>query len=148
VDVDEPLPPPSSMDKEQMLKVLERRKELKTWLDDVYAYYFREAYVNGQSVPGFKLVEGRAKSRAWSKEFLEPHIVSELVRNELMEDECFTRKLVTPAQAKKLLGKDKFEKLDGILTPLEKSVELVPESDHRKCVGGADFFPDESDPEN
>lgn len=137
------LPPPSTMDEDKILRVLAKRSEFKQWLDDVYDYYFREAYVNGKKIEGFKLVEGRAKPRAWRKDLKEAEIIDVLKAHGLDEDELHTKKLVTPAGAKKILKKN-FEQLDSILTPLEKSVELVAEDDLRKTVGGADFFPEGS----
>lgn len=144
IDVDKPLDPPSVLDEEKMKMIILRRTELKKYVDDVYNHYFKEAYVNGKTTEGLKLVEGRSKPRAWKKDIPEVEIASDLREMGMLEDEYYPKKLATPAQAKKIL-KDRFKELEDILTPAEKSVELVSEDDPRKTVGGADFFPEESD---
>jgi hypothetical protein len=52
----------------------------------------------------------------------------------LGEDTLYTRKIISPAQAEKELGKSRAELLDDLVTKPEGAPTLVPESDKRPPV--------------
>jgi len=135
--IDNKLPAPSKMTREQRAMVLGKRSDIKKWLDDVYKIEFANAQ-NGDVPPGMKLVEGRAKARQWLKGVDGSDI--ETVLMELGVESPTEPKLITPAVAKKLL-KGKFPpELEEYMTPDEKTTELVPEDDKRNSSDGSDLF--------
>lgn len=94
------LPEPKQMTPKQISKVLQSAELLQFWIDGVKDYAFYKLQ-NGGSVPGFKLVRGRG-SRYWKDEakaadFLEA----------VLGDEAFKSKLLSPAQAEKLVKNSK-----------------------------------------
>jgi LmbE family N-acetylglucosaminyl deacetylase len=84
----------------------------------------------GQTVPGWKLVEGR-KNRVWKDE---DRAIAALRMLGFNEEEFAPRKMVTPAKAEGLL-KNKEVMKDLIETPKGSPV-LAPESDKRAALVG------------
>lgn len=113
---------------------------IKSWITAV------ETRVNsllqqGQKVPGYKLVIGRQGNRAWSDvEGAE----NALKTFKLKEDERYTKKLISPTQALKLLkdSPKRIAKLEGFITRPEGKPTVVPESDKRPAINIADDFND------
>jgi len=94
----------------------------------------------GTSVPGFKLVQtwGREK---WSAEKL----VIGAMDNGLL-DKVSERKLKTPKQIRKILGKRYPKELDKLTTTPNNGAKLVPDTDKRKAiVPAAEVFDDHID---
>lgn len=113
---------------------------IKSWITAV------ETRVNsllqqGQKVPGYKLVIGRQGNRAW-RDVEEAE--STLKTFKLKEDERYTKKLISPTQALKLLkdSPKRIAKLEGIITRPEGKPTVVPESDKRPAINIADDFKD------
>ena len=90
------------------------------------------ALMNGESVPGLKLVRKRS-SRKWN------------TTNEEMEDiltmgdfdkldpsNVSTSKLKTVAQIEKIVGKKEAKKLEKYISTIEGGIDIAPESDKRK----------------
>ena len=122
----ETLPAPTTMTPEQRAFAISKRKEITKWLDDVYELELANA-IAGHVLPGLKLAEGRTKTRYWLKGIEQPDIVESLKEAGLMDDEVFDKKLVSPATVKKLF-KGKFPpEVEALMTPDEKSLELVPD---------------------
>lgn len=113
---------------------------IKSWITAV------ETRVNsllqqGQKVPGYKLVIGRQGNRAWRDvEGAE----NALKTFKLKEDERYTKKLISPTQALKLLkdSPKRIAKLEGFITRPEGKPTVVPESDKRPAINIADDFND------
>lgn len=113
---------------------------IKSWITAV------ETRVNsllqqGQKVPGYKLVIGRQGNRAW-RDVKEAE--SALKTFKLKEDERYTKKLISPTQALKLLkdSPKRIAKLEGFITRPEGKPTVVPESDKRPAINIADDFND------
>jgi hypothetical protein len=92
------------------------------------------AYAEAQKgeIPGFKLVDKRA-TRRWKDEVA--------VVAKFGDALWSTRELISPAQAEKLLGKDK-KQLDGFIESKSSGTVLVPVEDDRppaKRITAADF---------
>lgn len=95
----------------------------------------------GQKVPGYKLVIGRQGNRAW-RDVEEAE--NALKTFKLKEDERYTKKLISPTQALKLLkdSPKRIAKLEGFITRPEGKPTVVPESDKRPAINIADDFND------
>lgn len=120
-------PEVTALTPEQIARVVEFKARLESWLDAVKAHA-TNALMQGQKIPGLKLVAGQTR-RAWANE----QMAEEALRSKL-GDGAFTRKLLTVPQAEKALGKDfvagMFQTTGGIPT-------VAPESDRRKALANA-----------
>lgn len=145
VEPEEILPAPSTLTSDKIRLILDKRADIKKWLDDVYKFHLAQG-INGNPVEGMKVVEGRTKPRAWRKSVTEEEIKIQLSDAGLKGDQWYqAQKLITPSTAKKLLKGT--EKIEDLLDPVEKSLELVPCEDSRDSIDGTDLFADESDAE-
>ena len=77
--------------------ILDNAKLIKSWLDAVEAHIF-DKLNNGKAFDGYKLVEGRP-TRTWQDE----QQAAILLADKVPSDKLFTQKLISPAQAEKLL---------------------------------------------
>ena len=75
-------------------------KMFKNWIDAVEDSA-KDLLHSGEDIADFKLVEGRS-NRVWLNE----EDAAKKLKNKLDEDELFVRKLISPTQAEKLLGKN------------------------------------------
>lgn len=118
------------------LAVLDR---IEAWVTAVRARAY-EMLDHGLPVPGFKLVQGRKGARKWTDE----KAVEAMLKD--AGDEIYTKKLVTPTQAERLvkkavLDKDTWKKVQEHITQPEGAPTIAPESDNRPAVmTSADAF--------
>jgi len=141
---DKPLSPPSTLSQEKINLIIEKRAEIKKWLDDVYNFELSKS-LRDEAPEGLKLVSGRNSARAYRKD-LSVDVIADVLKKAGVTEVYQPNKLITPATVKK-----EIKKLDGIediLAPASKPVVLVPESDKRSAIDGSDFFPAESDASN
>lgn len=112
--------------------VLASASAIRKWLDDVEEFASKRA-MTGAPVTGTKLVAGR-KSRAWFTDD-EAELAKLLQGGELLmsDDQIFERKLISPAKAEKLLGKDKTLLAELIVTN-EGKPTLVLDTDPRPAI--------------
>jgi hypothetical protein len=113
-------------------KILPNLKLLEQWIKAVQHRAY-EALELGHDVPGYKMVEGRSVRR-WANE----KEVSDKLSASLDEDDVWQRKLVTVAQAEKLIGKKEFAELfaDDVSRPAGKAT-IAPEADKREALSPA-----------
>ena len=104
--------------------VLKHKSLIESWLKAVEHQAY-ENIMNGEPVEGYKLVAGKS-NRKWanSKE-------AENALSELIGDEAYERKLLSPAKAEKVVGKGKLD--EYIIKPDGKPT-LVPITDKRKPI--------------
>jgi len=105
--------------------VLDRLKALQDWCKAVESRA-TSVIEAGEEIPGYKLVEGRSLRRWGDEREAEPALEAAL------GDDAWSRSLISPAQAEKLLGK-KHDILGLIVKPPGKPT-LVPESDKRPAI--------------
>lgn len=89
----------------------------------------------GVAVPGYKLVRGRAGYRKWDID--DAAIEKTLKGMRLKAEEMYTRKVISPTVADKLLRKTspkKWKKLESCIVKPEGSLNVAPESDKRPAV--------------
>ncbi|PHM33301.1 DUF2800 domain-containing protein [Xenorhabdus innexi] len=88
----------------------------------------------GHPVPGFKLVEGKQGNRAWG---IETDAEAMLKGFKLKQDQMYTKKLISPTQAEKVLKKEypkKWAKLETLITRTDGKPTVVSESDPRPAL--------------
>ena len=129
-------PNPDTMTDEEIRLALESKPLIEGWLTAV-ENHVKGILDDGQEFEGFKLVEGRS-FRQWEDE-----ADAEKTLTKLFGDGAFTRKLMSPAQAEKKLGKaKKHEVADLIVKPRGKPT-LAPEADKRPAINAtAEDFED------
>ena len=124
---------------EQLAEALKARPVIEAWLNAVETF-IKQRLSSGEDVPGWKLVEGRA-NRAWIDE---TEAAGKL--EFLLGDSAFSRKLISPSQAEKALGKQSKKELDGLVFKPKGKAALAPANDPRpSIVASVDDFDDVSE---
>ncbi len=134
------------VDDDFLVAVYAASKALKSYLSDVEEY-LQGRVLNGEAVPGTKVVMGGKGNRAWADA---EEAETFLKGQKLKQDERFTFKLKSPAQIEKVL-KDKLDKSTRTKNRFEKLITRAPgkrtmvlESDKRDAVPSAvECMPDE-----
>jgi len=109
------------LDAEQIGEYLTQAELLQSWIDDLQALAF-EMLEKNVKVPGWKLVAKRG-TRQWIKD---EYAV------ELLGDKAYEKKLLSVAQAEKLIGKKKFP--SDVSVSVSSGSTLAPEDDPRPAV--------------
>lgn len=101
-------------------------KHIQQWMKEIDAF-INEKALAGEPIPGFKLVEGRS-IRIWRAD--ETQVVA-FMQNINMEP--YTKKLMSPAQAEKSLGKKQAKEYDlyALIKKPKGQPTLVAQSDKR-----------------
>lgn len=129
-DLDD-LPSPDTLTQDQIRRVLEHKGLIEGWLSSVETVV-RERLENGEDFQGFKLVEGRS-TRQWGDEN-----EAATALNDLLGDNLYTRKMISPAQAEKILKRDQRSVLEDLIVKPSGKPTLVPESDKRPPINLTD----------
>ncbi|CAB3624561.1 DUF2800 domain-containing protein [Achromobacter pestifer] len=122
-----------------------RVDEVEAWCKAVRAETERRLLL-GESVDGWKLVQGRAGPRKWSSETDAEELLKGM---RLKSDEMYDKKLISPTSAEKLL-KDtprRWVKAQALITKSDGSPSVAPASDKRPALviqPAADDFDDVS----
>jgi hypothetical protein len=112
----------------KLATVLENKKLIAGWLDAVEQLAVTRIAA-GDGFPGYKLVAGRS-IRQWSSA-----TAAETKLAELLDDKAYQpRKVISPAQAEKALGKKRANEIGGLIVKPEGKPTLAPESDKRPPV--------------
>lgn len=144
-----------------MVRIYRSKKGIEAFLSDVGKYLTARA-LSGHPVEGTKLVMGNPGDRAWSNN---DNAEVLLLEGGLDEDAIFTKKIISPAQAEKLLANKFKEKLNRkpnpgfdkvLLDTFTKSISrssgkptLAMAEDSREAIGASalDGFEIEDDEE-
>lgn len=119
--------PVNTLTDDELRKALEGKKLVLSWLDAVEKLVV-ERLSAGEGFDGFKLVAGRSV-RQWGNE-----AEAEKALADMLGDNAYTKKLLSPAQAEKSLGKAKAKDIAEYVVKAEGKPTLAPESDKRKAV--------------
>jgi hypothetical protein len=124
-------PSPESLTDAQIGDILEKAAAFKSWINSVEAYA-TDKIMQGGHIPGRKLVAKRAQ-RKWVDEQEATDLLEQMG---LEEDDIYTRKIISPAQAEGKLGKKKAvtEKLALIVSKQSTGYTIAPLSDKRPAV--------------
>ena len=116
----------TALDASAIATFLDQADLIEQWLSDVRGLA-QTMIETGAGVPGWKLVPKRA-TRQWVNE---DDASAALAAAGLGCDDIFVEKLVSPAQAEKLLKKTKQVLPDGLTVAVSSGNTLAPESDPR-----------------
>lgn len=133
---EEPTALPVPTEPDQVSKALGWVPLIKTWVEAVEAHAV-SLLSSGGTVPGYKLVPGRAGPRAWDKSRIEE--IEKLLKGGLKVSEVYEKKLISPTAAeklakKKVLAEARWAKLQECITRSDPKPALVPESDPRQAL--------------
>lgn len=115
---------------EYLVACYRRAKGIKKWLDDVEEF-LEGRLLDGEEVPGTKLVEGNYGDRKWANEEAADTF---LAGQKISADDRYTRKVISPTTAEKLL-KDKLKTVARTKTRFE---QLVTRSSPKRTIALAD----------
>lgn len=88
--------------------------------------------LQGNAVPGYKLVQGRKGNRAWSSKAEAEALLKHL---KLKRNEMYESTLISPTTAEKLLGEDeRWPKVQEIIVQKEGGINVAPEADKRPAI--------------
>ena len=127
---------PNKLDNVEVASILTQIKLISDWVTALHGYAYDQLN-SGNEVPGFKLVEGRSLRKWKDEEEIEKHLLS----LELKDDDLYTKKFISPAQAEKLVklvGVKPAELSSFIRKPPGKPT-IAPESDKREAINVDDF---------
>lgn len=124
---------PGLLSAEEMSAVLDRGKTLVAWYKTVQAKAL-ELLLNGESIPGYKVVEGRS-SRVWSDQ---DKALETLMANGIERAMIYDSVPKSLAQLEKMLGAAKFKELVGsyVVKP-PGAPSLAEDLDSRKTYNSA-----------
>lgn len=125
---------------EQKCFIVENRGMIDKFLDRVHADVLDEA-LRGNRTPGLKAALGRNPPRKWYR----PDDAEARLRATL-DDDAYTRKVLSPTQAEKILPPRQYQRLRSLVDHGEPKTILVSELDERPSVATlVDLFDDLSD---
>ncbi len=126
------LPEPHLLNAAQVSDLLPHLDGLVNWASAVKEHAMSVLSAGG-IVPGFKLVPGRALRRWGDEQEAEERL------GDLLGDEAFVTKLVSPSQAEKLLGRKRAGEISDLITKPQGKPQLAPEADPRPAIGASAF---------
>ena len=124
-------PQPADMTPENISKVMELSGLISEWSKAVHGYAEKTAKDTGVAYPGYKLIQKKGR-RAWVDEVA--------VENEFEHEfgeVIYDKKVKSPAQLQKIVGKDRVDVLTAIP---DRGISLVSESAKGEPVGGNNVF--------
>lgn len=142
-DLEAPLvvPTAETLSADEIAALLPKLSLLKSWAGDLEEYA-TNTLAHGGVIPGFKLVEGRS-IRQWEPD--EEIVARCLVEVGMAQDAIYTKKLISPTQAEKALGRAKAGEIASLVVKPRGKPTLAPEHDPRPAFGSAaaDLFEEE-----
>lgn len=143
-NLDEPLlvQVPHTLNVEEIGQLLPKMDALIGWAQGVQKHAHK-LLMDGGILPNYKLVAGRSQRQWVDKEIAEEELIK------MLGDEAYVEKLVSPAQAEKLLGRERAAEISDLYHKPEGRPQLAPDSDPRPAIKpeAADFFNDISNEE-
>lgn len=124
------LVPQAMLSPEQRSFILSHEKMITTWLEQLKAQEL-EDFLAGRPTPGRKAVVDTLKGKrdAWKSEK-----EAEAALVPLLGDKSFSKKVITPAQARKQISKEDFAKIASVINPGESGKSMVPLEDARPAI--------------
>lgn len=116
---------PNQMTAVELAYWLERAPQIQTFLNTLLSRAEIEMYERNVRIPGFKVVAARGRRKFTDEEEAEKRLVKLLG-----DDQAYApRKIITPTQAEKLLGKTKYAEVADIVKMQSNSRKVVPQTD-------------------
>jgi HD superfamily phosphodiesterase len=117
-----------NIDAANLAKYLEQADLVEQWVSDLRALAF-ELLEKDMPVPGYKLVAKRG-TRQWVDENKVESELKSFIKSDLM----YTKKIISPAQAEKILKKAKLELPEGLTVSVSSGSTLARDSDPRPAI--------------
>lgn len=127
-----PTPSAAPSDDEHLAALYATLGLVEGWCKEIREATYARA-LEGATLPGLKLVQGRAGARAWANEE-EAEAVLKSMRLKL--DEMYKQALQSPTQIEKVLKDSprKWKKVEPLITRSDGKPSLVPEFDRRPAL--------------
>ncbi|AUC25580.1 hypothetical protein CGZ53_07920 [Streptococcus uberis] len=120
---------PIYLSDEAIKDILDHATEIKKWVESVEAYALTQA-MQGNEIPGYKVVEGRSNRIITNKEK-----AAEILQEAGYEDIYKPQELLAMGALEKLVGKTTFaELLENYIDKPQGKPVLVPEKDKRPAI--------------
>lgn len=116
---------PEKLDPERRQRLLENSRVIKNYMDTIYKTALRDA-TQGDPCPGYKAVE-TIGDREWE----DPEQAEKFLLEKIPKKDCYTQKLISPAQAENTLGTRNWLQAEKLITRRPGKPALVPLSDPR-----------------
>lgn len=132
----EPLPQPAAMTDEELGVWLSRVEGLVAYVHDLEEYA-QTALLEGRSLPGWKLVQGRS-TRKWTDQ---DAAFRQMEQDGINEAMLYTRTPISLTVAEKMIGKKKFaETMSAFITKAPGAPKLAKDSDPRPAYDRLEGF--------
>jgi len=119
---------PYALSNEELAKILSLEPIWSGWMAAVKTLG-RERLLDGQEIPGFKIVAGRAGKRKW----FDAETVAAILENAKVKTETiYKQSLITPTQAEKILAPPIFAKVKEYISKPARGPVLAPVDDPRQ----------------
>lgn len=127
-----PTPRAVPSDAEQLAALYAKLDLIEGWCKEIREVTYAAA-LEGATLPGLKLVQGRAGARAWADEEQAEALLKSM---RLKQDEMYKQSLQTPTQIEKALKDSprKWKKVEPLITRSEGKPALAPEWDKRPAL--------------
>lgn len=134
------MPKANTLTDAQMRRALDAKPLIESWLSAIETLV-KERLHDGETFDGYKLVEGRSNRKWVAAEGAEETLVA------LLDDAAFApRKIISPAQAEKALGKKRAGEIADLIVKPRGAPTLAKVSDPRPALGvSPDDFSDCAD---
>lgn len=137
----EPYPEPATLSDEELGEWLQKLEGLAAYAKDLEEYA-QQALLDGRSLPGWKLVQGRS-TRKWTDQ---DAAFRQMQADGIDEAMLYTRTPITLTVAEKMIGKKKFaETMSAFITRAPGAPKLAQASDPRPAYNRLEGFKPEED---
>lgn len=137
----EPYPEPATLSDEELGEWLQKLEGLAAYAKDLEEYA-QQALLDGRSLPGWKLVQGRS-TRKWTDQ---DAAFQQMEHDGIDEAMLYTRTPISLTAAEKMIGKKKFaETMSAFITRAPGTPKLAVASDPRPAYNRLEGFTPEED---
>lgn len=137
----EPYPEPATLSDEELGEWLQKLEGLAAYAKDLEEYA-QQALLDGHSLPGWKLVQGRS-TRKWTDQ---DAAFQQMEHDGIDEAMLYTRTPISLTAAEKMIGKKKFaETMSAFITRAPSAPKLAAASDPRPAYNRLEGFTPEED---
>lgn len=137
----EPYPEPATLSDEELGEWLQKLERLAAYAKDLEEYA-QQALLNGRSLPGWKLVQGRS-TRKWTDQ---DAAFRQMEHDGIDEAMLYTRTPISLTAAEKMIGKKKFaDTMSAFITRAPGAPKLAAASDPRPAYNRLEGFTPEED---
>lgn len=137
----EPYPEPATLSDEELGEWLQKLEGLAAYAKDLEEYA-QQALMDGRSLPGWKLVQGRS-TRKWTDQ---DAAFQQMEHDGIDEAMLYTRTPISLTAAEKMIGKKKFaDTMSAFITRAPGAPKLAAASDPRPAYNRLEGFTPEED---